>query len=345
MHVLDAGVDSLYWTARAPIGAWYRDAIAARDSAKAAGEAMPWREVDGYSLLALPYGRSRYPFAAVAAEFEIRFTDAEQVPTTYVQLRSPFIRAEGVERAARESVRVVSAITGSVGEPKASRIDVFADFADFQLRGADRVGFHTRAELAAYFTAADDDAMPSVRFGGKAFKVRVYDKRRELRKAGRPMPSSWGDFAGPVTRVEVEADARALRRFGIGSVWEGLAAYGDLWRHATTKFVVLRAPSGGPKRSWPVRDEWRVVQEAGGAGFPANGLVPFDQVKGEKIRVLRVLYGALVSLGAHLDLRELEAVLRALPAELSGVVRGREYALEVGRRRARLPRAVREPRV
>lgn len=344
MLVLDAGVDSLYWSAKASVGPWYVAALAARDAAKIAGDAVPWREVRGYSLSALPHGRSFYPFAARAAEFEVRLTDADKVPSAYVQLRSPFIRAEGVEKAAVESVAAVAEITGGLGVPKASRIDVYADIGGFGLRSSDRAGFHTRADVAAYFPGGEDDLLPSVRFGGKAFKVRVYDKRRELQRAGKPAPLAWGDFAGPVTRVEVEADAAALRRFGILTLGEALTSYGDVWRHGTTRFVVLRVPGAGEKRDWPIRDEWRVIQSAGIERFPANGLVPFAQVKGEKIRVLRVLYGCLASLGAYLGIEDLEEVVRRLPFELRGVLRGREFKTEVVRREKRLPRAVRERR-
>ena len=342
MRVLDAGVDTLYWSAKAPVTGWYDDAMAARDAAKAAGEPLPWREVRGYALSALPHGRSRYPFAARAAEFELRLTDADRVPTAYVQLRSSFIRTEGVEKAAAESVGVVSDLVGSMTVPKTSRVDVFADFADFQLRGSDRLGIHTRSEIAAYFTGGEDDALPSVRVGNKPLKVRVYDKRRELRKRGESMPAAWGGFEGPVTRVEVEADAEALRRFGIDTIRDAVSSYGDIWRHGTTRVLVLRVPGDGPQRTWPVRDEWRVVQQAGERQFPSSGLVPFEQVKGDRLRVLRVLYGALVSLGAHLDVRDLEATLAALPSELQAVARGRDYAAQVERRWARLPRIVRE---
>jgi hypothetical protein len=342
VRVLDAGVDSLYWTARAPVAAWFADASSARTAAKVEGRPFPWRDVRGYALDALPHGRGVYPFAAQCAEFELRMTDAERIPTAYVQLRSKFIRSVGVERAVAESEAVVAEIAGSVGALKATRIDAYVDFADFRLRGADRVAFHTRAEVAAFFEGGDEDWLPSVRIGAKALKLRAYDKGRQLRRLGEPRPLAWGDFAGIGTRVEVEARSVALRKFRIDRVAEAIASYGDVWRYATTRFVVLRVPGDGPKRSWAVRDEWRAVQEAGGQRFPAIGLIPFAQVKGELARVLQGVYGGLLSIGAYRDCRDLSAVIDGLRAELRSVERGRDFAKEVERRRRRLPRAVRE---
>ena len=90
-----------------------------------------------------------------------------------------------------------------------------------------------------------------------------------------------------------------------------------------------------------MRWEWRAIQEAGEERFPANGLVPFAQMKGEKIRVLQGLYGGLISLGAYGDCGDLDAVIRSLLGELRPVERGRDFAKEVERRRRRLPIAVR----
>lgn len=341
MIVLNAGVDSLYWSARCVVGEWFEDALRAKERARAEGHAEPWRDVRGYALDVEARSWRAYPLVVRAAEFEIRFTDSQKLPTIYAQPLSWFIQAVGIECAVEETVAVVSEITGGVGVVGASRVDPFVDFGDFRLRAEDRGGFHTRGEVEDHWDSADDEWLPSVRVGAKALKLRIYDKRRQLRKRGFPMPLAWGDFTGPVTRVEVEARSVSLRRFGISTVAEALTSYGDVWRHATTRFFVLRVPGIGPRRSWDVRPEWRAIQEAGMLRFPANGLVPFAQVKGEKVRVLQQLYGSLISLGAYQDCGELEAVIGTLRRELRVVERGRGYAEEVERRRRRLPAAVR----
>lgn len=42
IHVLDAGVDTLYWSAAPNVGSWYDAAIAARNTAAQARRPMPW---------------------------------------------------------------------------------------------------------------------------------------------------------------------------------------------------------------------------------------------------------------------------------------------------------------
>lgn len=338
MRVLDAGIDSLYWSVRVPVGPWYANVLRAKEAA-AAGDPPEWT-VRGYCLEVVPHWMGSYPVAARAAEFELRFTDSEHIPTVYTQLRSSFIRSVGAEAAVAESVAVVSEITGAEGiEPQASRIDVFADFSDFRVLADGREGFHTRCEVAAHF-GPDSDQLHSIRVGSDRFKLRLYDKRRELTKRAEPMPLAWGAFDGDVTRVEIEADARALRRFGIRGVGEAIGSCGDLWRYGTGRFFVMREPGAGPKRFWPVRPEWEFVQSAG-LDFPTNGLIPFYEAAGDKIRVLRVAYGCLISLGAFLDKTDLAEVVRALPREIEAVRNGRSYPDAVRRRRRRLPRAVR----
>lgn len=286
MRVLDAGVDTLYWSAALDLGTWYADAISVKETAARESRPIPWREVNGYAFEVLQHGMGKYPFVARAAELDVRFTDAQHIPNVFVQLRASWIHSLGVAAAAAESVAVVSAMLGrEIRDAKPARLDVFADFADFRLTSDDRAGFHTRSDIAAFFKGGTE-GLPSIRVGMGRFKLRAYDKRRELIRRGQPMPLAWEDFDGDVTRIEVEADARALRRFGINTLADAVTSYGDLWRYGTRRFFVLRVPSDGPMRSWPVRDEWRTVQDAG-LRFPANGLIPFHDVRGDKLRLMR----------------------------------------------------------
>ncbi len=340
-QILDAGIDSLYWSARARVGDWYTKALAMKASAEVRREEVPWREVRGFALALLPYGRSMYPLVARCAEFEVRLTSSEHIPTAYVQLRSMFLRSAGSRAALAESIAAVSEIVeGPVGEVRASRLDVFADVGGFALRAADRAGFHTRSEIAAYWHGAGDD-LSSIRVGSGGVKTRVYDKRRELAKRGRPLPEAWGDFAGPVTRVEVEARSEGLRRFEIGTAHEAIESYGDVWRYGTSHVFVLRLPSHGPMRTWPVRDEWQLIQAAGEFIFPSQDREPTRQAAADKVHSLRSIYGGLASLGAHLNLWTLEDVLEALPGELRMAIAGRSFVDEVRRRWVRLARGVR----
>lgn len=341
IELLDAGVDSLYWSARARVGDWYEQALASKAKAEACHEEVPWREVDGFALVVLPYGRSLYPFVARCAEFDVCLTSSAHVPTAYIQLRSTFLRSAGPREAVAQSIAVVAQLVeGPVGDANAARVDVFADVGGFSLRAADRAGFHTRSEVAAYWHGAGEE-LRSVRIGSGGVKVRIYDKRRERAKHHEPMPAAWGGYEGPVGRVEVEARSEGLRRLGIVTVHDALACYGDVWRHGTREVFVLREVAQGPMRTWPVREEWQFIQAAGEVCFPSEGREPVQRAAADKLRALRQIYGGLASLGAHLGEWTLDDVLGSLPNELREAMPGRSFADAVRRQWVRLARGVR----
>lgn len=227
-------------------------------------------------------------------------------------------------------------------EPQASRIDLYADLAGWSIRHGDRAGLVTHADLRAHFRAGTDE-LETVQAGKSPLLIRCYRKDIEVRERGGFAPVFWDGWDGPVTRTEVQVGSEKLRAFGISSVSDALASRGDLWRYATGEFLELREPAAGPRESWTVRPEWRIVQDAGRGAFPASGVVPFVVVQGDRHRLLRALYGYLTSLGAIDGEAELVGLLRSLPAHLAAVAHGRVFSAEVERKRRRLPRAVRSP--
>lgn len=341
VRVLSAGVDTLYWSARAETGEWFGALKKLRTDAGEVGDAIPWRTVAGHALEILPYGAFRYPVVVDCHEFRLHLTDSGRLPTLWVQLRSAFIHEVGLERAVEASADVAAEIIGtSRAEPQASRVDLYADFAGWVMVQGDRPGLVTHADLRAHFRAGTDE-FETLQAGKSPFLVRLYRKDIEVRQRGGFAPVFWGGWSGPVTRVEVQASASKLRAFGIKSVAEALSCRGDVWRHATTEFLELRKPSAGPRESWVLRPEWRTVQEVGQQAFPSSGVVPFVVVNGDRIRILRALFGYLSSLGAIDERQSLTEVLGSLPGHLRAVARGRSFAAEVGRKRRRLPKAVR----
>jgi hypothetical protein len=339
--LLSVGVDTLYWSSRVAVGPWFDDLREARTRAAEGGEAIAWRVVDGFALDVLPYGAFRYPVVVDCREFRLHVTDSSRLPTLWVQLRSAFIHEVGLERAIAESVAVARALVGvQIAEPKASRLDLYADFGGWVIVQADRAGLVTHADLRAHFRAGTEE-FETVQAGKSPFLVRLYRKDLEVRQRGGFAPAFWNGWVGAVTRAEVQAGSEKLRAFGISSVAEALASRGDVWRYATSEFLELRVPTAGPRESWSVRDEWRAVQSIGAQAFPASGVVPFVVVQGDRLRILRALYGYLTSLGAIDTHRTLARVLRLLPGQLEEVERGRSFSDEVERKRRRLPRAVR----
>jgi hypothetical protein len=339
--LLAVGCDTLYWSARGWLGSRYANLLAQREAAEADGGSLPWRVIDGFSLSVLPRGVGRYRVVLDCFEFQIQLTDSEHIPTAYVELRSAFISEVGLESAFAASVSVAREIVGAslVGEPHIGRIDLFADYGGWVITHADYPGFVTTAKR--HTVASDSNEYETFRVGKTPFLVRVYRKDLERKQRREPPPPSWGDYAGPVIRVEVQANSEFLRKLGATTFAEVLSSRGDIWRYGTHDFLELREVGVGHKESWPLRPEWRLVQETGLENFPSSGLVPFLKTRGDRLRVLRLLYGCLTSLGAIEGLSELGAVVVRARALLPLVRHeGRSFESEVTRKRARLPRAV-----
>ncbi|MDQ2914421.1 MAG: hypothetical protein M3T56_14345 [Chloroflexota bacterium] len=337
-----AGCDTLYWSAHARSGPAYDALLLQRQAAEAGGASLPWRVIDGFSLSVLPRGVGRYRVVLDCFEFQLQFTDSKHLPTVYVELRSAFILEVGLEQAFAASVSVVrSVICDSLAEPHVARIDLFADYGGWVITHPDYPGFITHAKR--HTVASDSTEYETLRAGKTPFLVRVYRKDLERRQRREPAPLIWGGYTGPVIRVEVQANNAFLRKLGARTFEEVLAVRGDIWRYGTHEFLELREVRPlSDKASWPLREEWRVVQETGLSTFPSSRRVPFVVVAGDRARVMRLLYGCLTSLGALDGLSQFDAVLFRASALLSLVdaEHRRPFAAEVARKRARLPRAV-----
>jgi hypothetical protein len=336
---LSAGCDTLYWSARGTPGEAFDALRAKRDAANAAGDSLPWTVIDGFSLSVLPHGALRYPVVVDCFEFRVHITNSGHLPTVYVELRSAFIQEVGLERAFAESVAVVDGVLpGGFSEPHISRIDLFADYANWLLVHDDYPGFITQAKRHTH--AANAEQYETMQFGKSPLLVRAYRKDIERRDKGYPALATWGGHTGSVIRIEVQASSEFLRRLGVRSFAEVVAARGDIWRHGTHDFVELRIVGSGNRERWRLRPEWRLVQQTGITHFPASGVVPFLQVQGDRLRCLWSLYGYLTSLAAIEGVSDIRATVARFMALVPTIERGRSFSEEVRRKRARLPRSV-----
>jgi hypothetical protein len=242
---------------------------------------------------------------------------------------------------------VVSALVGrEVTAPRASRLDVYADFAEWTLTDEDRRGLVTHAKLHTVLRAGTDD-YETIRVGTSPMVLRLYRKDIELRSKAGFADVFWDGYEGPVVRVEAQALTEKLRELGIVSAADAFASYGDLWDYATRRFCELRAVSAGDREDWPLRDEWRAVQSLGVEAFPHSGVVPFVQAARDEDRVARVLFGAFYGFAAHEGIADpLRALARLSERYPRFVVDGRRsFAERVRARRARLSKAVRHREV
>lgn len=337
-HVLAAGVDSLYWSAKAESVPMFADLRSARDAAARTGEEQPRASVERFTLSVAPSAPRGYGVLVSCHEFSIQITESRRRPTVVVQLRSSFIHEVGPREAVSQSRAVADVVVGAtLSAPHPSRIDVYVDVAGWVLVQDDRRGLVTHAKIHPVFRAGTDE-VETFQIGKSPLMVRMYRKDIQVAAKAGTAPLFWNGWSGPVTRVEAQVSSKRLIDFHFASCDELLASTGDVLRYAINTFVSLRQPAAGPREEWLPRDEWVLVQLVVLAEFPRTGVVPYHVVGLDRTRVLQQIRGGLVSLAAIERVDDLPAVLERLPALLAPIARGREFGMEAAKRRARLPR-------
>lgn len=345
MKVLNSGVDTLCWSARGDVASVLAELEPVQAAARERGEPEPWREIDGYLLSVGPYGEQGYATYLDCSEFRIHLGMQKKRPTFSTQLRAGFIHTKMAPAAASLSLSVAQALSAvpltTVG---VSRVDPFADIGGWSLSQGELRGLVTAAKETTWHLVARSELVHRFSAGKFPFECRMYDKRREIAKKGGFADAFWGDFSGPVTRVEFEIGSQRLRRFGVRSIEEVLASVGDLWGYGTSRFIQLREPGEGPPESWGPSAAWRVVQ---GVRFQlaSSGVVPFQVVRGDRLTYLRALRGYLASFAAIEGVSTEAEALRRLEVSLPEVARGRLFSADVARKAARLPKEYRQSRV
>jgi hypothetical protein len=329
MELLNSGVDSMYWTARGAVAETMAAIAEYQAAARAEHHAIPWRVLDGFSLSVEPGRGHGYRALVTCAEFAIYLGEQTTRPTFMVQLRAPFIQTVGIREAIEASRRVVGQLAaGELQDVGVSRVDPFADIGGWSLTSAEAEGVVTHVpEITSHFVPRSG-LLHSVLIGKKPLALRIYDKRRELERKGGAADVFWGDYVGPVTRIEFEFWTERLKDFAVRSFDDALASIGDLWRHGTSRFVQLRVPGVGPVESWPLSPAWEFVQRVGEWKFAASGVVPSRLIKGERLTLLRNIYGYASSFAALEGLSTEREVLRRLAECFPEVARGRLFDVE-----------------
>lgn len=348
IDLLSVGIDSLYWSSPCGIDPERMTALKlGRDAAALSGDTQPWRDIDGFALSMAPHGAGRYPVLIDCHEFRIQVTGSTHLPTLYVQLHAAHVHDVGVEEAYDASVSIAEAIVGhAVDRANASRLDMYADFSGWVIEREDLAGIVTNAKIATHGHAGTAE-LQTIMVGKTPMAVRVYRKDAEVRERGGFAPLFWGGYEGPVVRVEAQASTAKLRELGIVGVRDAFSCHGDLWAWATSEFVEFRKPGPGDREDWALRSEWRAVQQVGIQAFPRCGLVPHRVVQGDRGKIVPQLLGYLSAYAAHENLVEPAAVLRRLLRQYPSLSASphRRFADEVLRKRALLPKAVRDAQV
>ena len=343
LRVLACGIDTLYWSTACGIAEERFAAFrAARERAADGDEVL---ELGGHTLVLEPHGAGRYPILLTCPEFSVQLTDSAFVPTALVQLRSQFLHdAAGPRAAYQGSVHVVEELCRrDVIAPKTSRLDVYADVAEWVLTDVDRRGLVTHAKLRAVLRAGTDD-YETIQVGKQpGALVRLYRKDIKERRTPGFADLFWGGYVGPVVRVEAEAGSKKLRDVGIVSVDDALSCYGELWHYATEEFCRLCVPRPGDREGWALDERWRMLQQLAFDEFPRCDMVPFVKAEREQARVARFLLGAFASWAAGEGVFSPDEALVRLRDRYPGLVASsnKSFAREVARHHVRLPRTVR----
>jgi hypothetical protein len=337
-RLLNAGVDSLYLSARAEVGEWFVALRSSRTTAEAVGKPVPYPEIDGFRFDVLPHGRNAYPVVLRSEQLTILVTDRRNRPTFSFQLGSAFIQTVGVDVAWKTALRLASSIAGvTITDVKVSRIDIFADFADWRLYHSDLRGLIRHAKPRTY-GEPEPGQFETIQVGTTPLLVRLYRKDLELKARGGFADVFWGGYEGPVVRVEVQASSDHLRRYGFGSVERLLCSLGDIWRYATSEFVRLLEPGDGRQEFWPERSEWAEVRRVGFDYFVCSGAVPGVLRAQNRDRLDRLLFGCLTSLGAYAGVGSQDEVLLIVPVELGIIGTREDFARAIERKQRKWSR-------
>jgi hypothetical protein len=343
VELLNSGVDTLYWSARGEAAELIVELAEYQAGARRDHSAVAWREIDGYSLSVEPGGGHGYSVIVKCAEFSVYLTPYKSRPTFWVQLGSRFIHSIGIRPAIDASVGVVGQLSSSaLREVGVSRIDPFADVGGWSFGNAEADQIRTRVRDVESHFIPRSGHLHSVMIGTNPLGLRIYDKRYQIAVEGGFADQFWNGYLGPVTRVEFEFWTKRLKAFGVRSFDEVLGSIGDLWRYGTSTFVELRVPSERPEASWPLSPAWDFVQRVAEWKFPTSGVIPLRAVMGDRITLLRALYGYLTSFAAVEGMSSEREALWRLEECLPEVARDRDFVNEIARKAARLPKAYRE---
>ena len=349
MRVLTSGIDSLYFSVRAPVRAeaW---ALLRRSKERAEfeRELTPLEfPLTGQAFLVKPHGWRGYTFWATSPDFELMVGKSEKFPPVYVQMHSAYLHSMGVEPALHlVELFLRHELLAAPANLVVSRLDIHCDYQGwdpeiedmrrFVCRGRGRRVHVEREEAFAH-----GRRLTGFTFGRGALSARLYDKTLQAVQWSLTwVPDLWTgqDPDRPVWRLEFAYERNVLREFNLRTVDEALAAVQDLWEYGTGKWLTLRRRvRDARERRWPLDPVWEALQ-AVRVSPERTGVVRRRVRQVREERVLRLVLGGLTSLAALRGWELLDEALVEVGPELETYLRLRERTFrgEVRRKQARL---------
>ena len=308
LSVLSSGVDTLHLSVR---GCPDEDRLYELDEAKEQARVSSEQQVVSFtdpprSFLMRPHGWRRYRLWMSSPSFELALGASDPFPFSFVQLHSAFIHTAGVAAAVEDVRDLLGGIFSGEPDIAVSRIDLYVDqqgwiptrtmLDDFVCRAVQRRAFdqtvtHTSGRQLTGFVFGKGDVV-----------ARIYNKSAETSAKG----STWQekichdrDPRGDVWRIEFQFRSAALRRWGLSTPDEVIAARQKLWEYATT-WLSLRARGAHQRQArWQTAPEWMDVQAAH-IGDPSGGaLIARELEAADQIRLIRGFVGYASALAAR----------------------------------------------
>jgi hypothetical protein len=239
------------------------------------------------------------------------------MPAIRVEPRAHALHAEGPQAVLRQ-IYDLTAYLGMTPAWTVSRLDLFADFHDFQLTSESRKDFVCKAKTKRTFENGDN--LETLYFGsGNPVMARLYDKTKESSAKGTDWwPLIWGRRyrrGQKVWRIEFEVHREYLRILGLSSPEDVLSMATPVWQELTSDWLSMRTPTSDSNRSrWPLAPQWEAVQavEIEGSAIGAE-LIRAGQRQGDLRKLTPQAIGHLASVAALLGGRDADDLLELLP--------------------------------
>jgi len=264
---LASGIDALYCSGRAEVPRGFLQVLErAREEADETEREVPVPVGDA-EFRVQDHGLGKYRYNLAHAYGVVGVSPSLKLPALRVQPRASFLHGVGAQQAVGWFRRALEAECGPI-LLTTSRIDLHADWQEWELSGDDRRNFVCRSETRV--THEHGDLLSGFQFGRRRTKTlsgRIYDKTMEIRKSGAAYwEDIWGDRYDrdkPVVRVEFEFGRQGLAEFKIASPEDAIACAGALWSYAAGDWLSLRTPTPDATKSrWPVSPVWEQIRRA-----------------------------------------------------------------------------------
>lgn len=320
--VLRHGIDSLYLSYGGSLrDEWAQLLEEARTNAQSPLEALQARAQVSLldHLFQVKSGGSklfRYTLADGCFHIQLaRRKSGSKIPVAYVQIRSQFLTAVGVQQAVAQLRLVLSGMAELTGEPNVSRVDLFADYTSPIILDAwDRKAWVTRASyIGTHFVHGEPSGWS---IGSGDLLARLYDKTLELQRSGKDYLKPLWLAAGwtpdqPVYRMEFEFKNLVLKEMGVRDFASLLERQGALWRYACEDWLRLAVPNSddSTRARWATHPLWRELTDMAWDGIASAERIPLR--KDQAPSSLTLLRGYFSVLTSYMALRGITDPLEA----------------------------------